>query len=244
MNTSRGMIASLLLSCVLGGVGRAEAQTPEPVPAAAEPTAPAPVVAPPAPAPAVAPAPAAASEAVPLEPRRKWGLGSALGAGFAGAAIGSSFSSTTVGAVGFALLLPTFEMQFFLRRGHSIDISVPLLNIVAVSALARIFYFSTDAFYNFNVGRGSARFVVGPGLGLSLATYGGAVAGSLRIPAEVGVEFLTKGRGFGFKILGRPWVEVAFAGAAGTVAAGALGGGLMLAVAFTGYSTAAAAPSE
>jgi hypothetical protein len=157
---------------------------------------------------------------------RSFGVGTALGGGMSAAKdpYGSSLVSP-------AFLGPTLELQLFLPREYSIDVSVPITNIAVVSALVKGFYFNMDAFFNANVGRGTTRFVIGPGLGFATLSAGPASASSLRIPGQLGFEVLSKKRTFGFKMLARPFAEVAF-GTAGS----ATGGGIMGALVFTGYT--------
>ena len=171
----------------------------------------------------------------PGPPRRSFGVGTAFGAGYASYTAVSSTGSTDSRA-SFALLLPTLELQFFTRRGHSIDISVPISNLAIVSAVTEGFFFMSDVFYNFNVGRGRAQLLLGPGLGVGLGSVSGAFAMSFRVPATVGVEFLTRARGFGFKIMLRPYVEFAVAGGGGA-SASAVGGGALFALGLSWYGT-------
>ncbi len=169
---------------------------------------------------------------------RSWGVGSTLGGGFtASSTVGSTSSASGIAP---GLVLPTLDARAFLRSGYSIDLSIPLVNLVWTSILLRGFAWSTDVFFNFNVGQGSVRFLGGPGIGFSAiggsvygTTFGGA---SLRLPGVVGLEVLTAGRGFGFQIMMRPWMEFAVAGAS-TATGGAVGGGMMFLIGFFGYGT-------
>ena len=162
----------------------------------------------------------------PPTPQRSFGVGTAFGGGYAAATVVSSTGSKASGGSP-ALLLPTIELQFFTRRGHSIDISVPISNMVIVSAALEGFFFMSDVFYNFNLGDGRVQFLCGPGLGLSLGSVSGAFAMSFRVPATVGVEFLTRARGFGFKIMLRPYMEFAVGEGGGNTASGVGGGALL-----------------
>lgn len=158
---------------------------------------------------------------------RNWGIGTAFGAGF---------SAGPRSTPSLALGLPSLEVQSFTRRGHSIDISLPIFNMLYVLGLSggKVVVLGVDFFYNFNLGSGRVRFLVGPGLGLAAGIVGDVGVFALRIPAEVGVEFLTKKRGFGFKILARPWAEVGYAG---NIAGAVFGGGLMGALGLSWYKT-------
>ena len=171
----------------------------------------------------------------PATPKRSFGVGTAFGAGYAAVSVVSSTGSTASGASP-ALLLPTLELQFFTRRGHSVDISVPISNLLIVSAVTEGFFFMSDVFYNLNIGDGQAQFLLGPGLGLSMGSVSGAFAMSFRVPATIGVEFLTRARGFGFKIMLRPYVEFAVGQGSGSSASG-VGGGALLDLGLSWYGT-------
>jgi hypothetical protein len=167
--------------------------------------------------------------------QRSFGGGTAIGAGVAAVTAVSSIGKSASG-VGLALLLPSLELQAFFKREHSIDFSVPITNIIVGSILAKGFFFNADVFYNPNIGKGIARFIVGPGIGFTAFSVQGVSGGTFRIPGQLGLELLTKGRGFGFKILARPWVE--FGGASNSSAsASGVGGGVLGALVFSGYST-------
>ncbi len=167
-------------------------------------------------------------------PARIFGAGTAIGGGVAAYTVAGSTGSTSTSGISPALLLPSLEIQGFLPGEYSIDVSVPLTNIIVIAALSDVFLWNTDFFFNFNFGDGGVRGIVGPGLGFSVATVSGSTAGSLRLPAELGVEFLTAESGFGFKMMARPYAEFAFA--QGSSARG-IGGGVLGVVAFTGYVT-------
>lgn len=171
----------------------------------------------------------------PAAPKRSFGVGTAFGGGYAAVSVVSSTGSTESGG-NLALLLPTLELQFFTRRGHSIDISVPISNLLIVSAVTEGFFFMSDVFYNFNMGNGQAQLLLGPGLGLSMGSVSGAFAMSFRVPATIGVEFLTRARGFGFKIMLRPYVEFAVGEGSGSTAS-AVGGGALLDLGLSWYGT-------
>ena len=178
------------------------------------------------------------------EPQRSFGFGTAIGGGFGGREVGANprFNSAEgTGAFG-ALLLPTLEAQIFLPREFSVDVTIPVTNIAILSAAQGTFFFNTDVFFNFNLGRGALRLVLGPGLGFSVVagkeTTSGNIrtivvgTGTLRIPAEVGLEILTRRRFFGFKVLARPWAEVG--GGDGFTFGG---GGLLGVLVFSFYAT-------
>jgi hypothetical protein len=119
---------------------------------------------------------------------------------------------------------------------------VPIANLVFTSVVFRSFAWSSDFFFNFNVGTGRFRLLAGPGLGF--ATLVGSYMGtsissaSVRFPAEVGIEILTDARGFGFQLFTRPWLETAIASSpsASVSTVTALGGGVLFMIGFFGYS--------
>jgi hypothetical protein len=183
-----------------------------------------------------APAAAHADDFMPSEPasqgpQRVFGFGTAFGGGVA-AATAVSGGGSSASFVGPALLLPTLEFQGFFPGEYSLDVTLPVTNMILVSSAMKGFLFSTDVFFNANIGKGTERFVVGPGLGFSVLALDGGSATTFRLPAQIGLEILTKKRGFGFKLLARPWLEVA-SGSRAT----AVGGGVLGALVFSGYST-------
>lgn len=161
----------------------------------------------------------------PLEPklRRNVGLGTAFGGGVLAASAFGSTGDTSITAVAPAIILPTFEMQFFIDHKYSIDLSVPVTNIVIASAVLQSFAFSTDAFFNFNIGTGNARMILGPGLGFSFVVGDRYGVASIRVPAEIGLELITNNEAFGFKIMARPWVEFVPTSSTSVVGGGAVG---------------------
>ena len=163
-------------------------------------------------------------------PRRVFGIGSAMGGGFAVTTVTSSSRSDS--ALGPALLLPTLEMQFFLSSGPSIDITMPITNMILVSTALEGVVVTADVFFNVNSGKGSTRLVAGPGVGFTVVKLDRGSAGSFRLPAQLGFEVLNKKQSFGFKLLARPWFEFA----SGSNAS-AIGGGMLGMIAFSGYAT-------
>ena len=172
-----------------------------------------------------------AADASAAEPERVFGLGSAGGGGVGAVALGTSNGRLSTSSVVNAIAkLPTLEAQLFLgRRGWSIDVTVPITNMLVVSGVVGGFYFNLDDLFDLNLGRGAWRMVLGPGLGTSVVVVREASGASLRVPAEVGLEWLTPGRSFGIKLMARPWFEVA-GGAAQTY-----GGGFTLLLGLSGY---------
>jgi hypothetical protein len=168
-----------------------------------------------------------------LPRQRVVGLGSAAGGGFAAVTLTSATgASTNASSLLPAAMLPTLEGQIFLgRREWSIDVTVPLTNMIVVSGVVGGFFFQTDAFFNFNLGSGVARFIVGPGLGVSVVAAKSVNGAAFRVPAELGIELLLANKHIGIKLLARPYVE--FAG--GT--AQAVGGGVIGLLGLSGYVT-------
>ncbi|MCA9720392.1 MAG: hypothetical protein KC468_37365, partial [Myxococcales bacterium] len=169
--------------------------------------------------------------------RRAWGLGSMiLAAGYQG------FALPGEGALGLlALQLPTFDMAFFLRSRHAIEVSVPVVNIALTPLFGALigvplFVWRTDVFYNFNVGERRTRFVAGPGLGFSVGGASGAFQLGLRIPAELGLEVLSTSKGVSFRMLLRPFFEVyALTGSQVESTGAVYGGGALLGLGVMGY---------
>jgi hypothetical protein len=173
------------------------------------------------------------SRADAVERHRVLGLGTAGGGGFNAATVLSSTSKTpgSTNVVG-VLTLPTLEGRFFLGASRwSVDVTLPVTNLVVVSAVVGGFFFNMDAFLAFNLGRGPLRLVVGPGLGLSAVSGKDVTGASLRIPAEIGAELLVFRENLGVALLARPWLEIA----GGT--SQAVGGGLTGVVGVFGYFT-------
>jgi hypothetical protein len=118
--------------------------------------------------------------------------------------------------------------------GHSLDISVPLVNAILTSARLRGFHITADFFYNFNPGEKQVRAVLGPGLGLAAGGGNGLSQFLLRVPAEVGLEILTREQNFGFKLLARPWFEAGRLAIEGDPLA-TVGGGVLVSLGIAGY---------
>jgi hypothetical protein len=173
---------------------------------------------------------------------RFFGVGSAIGGGVGAAALLGGFGSAATGTgIIPVVYLPTLELRYFLRPHiFSIDLSVPLTNMILVSALLPGVYVAADAYLTFELGRDTVRFVAGPGLGfevLHVSDSGGGqsvsvTGGAIRIPGQIGFEALTSGRHFGFMLLARPFAEVVPVGGVSVFA-----GGASLVLDFMGYYT-------
>jgi hypothetical protein len=165
-------------------------------------------------------------------PQRALGFGSTFGAGGLGAGIIGLGGTQPVGFI-FYPMLPTLEFKYFIQpHDFSIDVSVPLTNIIIGSAAAHAFYFNVDAMFNANLGHGSVRGIMGAGLGLDVLAGGGGGAFGIRVPGEIGMEVLAAHNHFGFELMARPFFEVVPAGGSGVI-----GGGALLVLGFMGYTT-------
>jgi hypothetical protein len=196
------------------------------------PAEPAPPAEPVAERPAVKAEPPAAPLAEPPLNKRIFGLGVGAGGGV-GAVSVSSTGSTASGIVPL-IYLPTVEAQFFIpdTDGFSVDVSIPITNIAIASAALEGLWLETDAFFNFGPGGQNVRLVAGPGLGFNAFIYQDTSFGGIRILGEVGLEALTDGQGFSFKLLARPFFEVFMGDLIGD--ASAVGGGATAVISFSG----------
>jgi hypothetical protein len=164
---------------------------------------------------------------------REFGAGSALGGGYvqnAELSVASAFPSAV------ALWLPSLELRFFAARGHSIDLSLPVANMIVFSALLSSAGFSSavvgaDLFYDFNLGSEKTRLLVGPGLGLSGGFSTGGVGVEVRVPAVVGVELLSDDGRSGVSLQVRPFASFDLGRSSSP------GGGVMVLIALNWYST-------
>ncbi|CAN5361481.1 hypothetical protein BH09MYX1_BH09MYX1_22330 [soil metagenome] len=134
----------------------------------------------------------------------------------------------------FAELLPSIELQIFpfRRRDWAIDLTFPLWNTIITGVRDDALFLQLDAFLDFNVGKGNVRFIVGPGVGIAGRNNAAGGSGSLRIPAELGVEILAANHHIGLRFLARPWTEFVVAENGTGVSTGVLG-----VFVFTSYTT-------
>lgn len=176
------------------------------------------------------------------EYRRTFGVGLSSGAGAAAGTVRTGTSASDTSAT-FELLLPTVEVSWFLPGEHAITIRVPITNDFAGSAIVKGFVGSMDVVLTFNVGRGDWRLVAGPGVGFTVLVGGdlpARTAGGLRLPAEVGVEYLWSKHSWGLKLGVRPWIEISserdvLLGDASTT--NTTGGGIVGALTLTSFAT-------
>jgi hypothetical protein len=163
---------------------------------------------------------------------RSFGVGTAVGFGAGATAIKTgSLEATGVGAL---LMLPSLELRFFLNDTLSLDISSPVLNTVVIGAAGYGFGWRSDLHLTFNFGSGTARAMLGPGLGATIVTTGGDVGVGLVIPGILGVELLTDGRGFGFQVGARPFLAFNLSGIGSY---SVLAGGVIGVLGFVWYGT-------
>ena len=175
------------------------------------------------------------SPAKEAAPERSWGIGTIGGGGFGGAAEVSGSSSAGAGPT---LILPTLELQYFRENGHSLDLSIPLSNLVIVNIFTigsgGFGIFGVDGFYNFNIGDDTTRVILAPGLGLGLIAGDDVVGVVVKVPVRVGVEFLFASRSLGFKLMARPYFEADFIGG-GRGGGVTVGGGAVAEIGFSYY---------
>jgi len=131
------------------------------------------------------------------------------------------------GIIDFSTL--EFQVFPFRHREFSIDVSSRLTETFL--GLSCGYFTGEDVFFNFNVGSGTARLLIGPGLGYSVQVCHSAAAAEFRIPAEIGIELITNRESFGFKFLMRPLFET-YRDRQHTIYAG--GGGMFL-LGMSGY---------
>jgi hypothetical protein len=161
---------------------------------------------------------------------RRFGFGSALGGGVTA----TIFGGQTLVLPG--VLVPTLEARLFLESGSSIDLSLPVVNVVSASISVRGLALTLDGFYNFNLGSEGVRFLIGPGLGLAVIAAPYVASFGVKVPVQVGVEFLTKSRVFGFSLQARPYVEATYV-AIGTGSITRFGAGALAVLGFNWYAT-------
>ncbi|HTJ84400.1 MAG TPA: hypothetical protein VL400_21930 [Polyangiaceae bacterium] len=138
---------------------------------------------------------------------RVFGIGTALGAGVATDSVGFNFDDPIPDDLRYAVELPTLELQGFLPNEWSIDLSLPVTNMIVGKAATDVFTWRSDVFLNFNLGSGIVRGILGPGIGFAIIVGNSISTGTLRLPAELGVEINDSDEDFGFKIMARPWLE-------------------------------------
>jgi len=172
--------------------------------------------------------------------RRILGFGTAQGPNVAAATLWTSRGrvGAGTGAALLGLALPTFELQLFAPKLYSIDLATSLGGTLFAASLDRALYFTQDVYCTFHLGRGIARFIAGPGVGFTSAFHederGVQNGGSLRLVSQLGLELLTNNEAFGFKLLGRPWLEVSHVQAFDDQRT-FVGGGFAQQLAFFGY---------
>ncbi len=167
---------------------------------------------------------------------RVFGFGTAVGGGVQASALVGVSGTETTASVNPDVLLPSLEFRYFLRPYNlSIDLSIPVTNMIVVSAAAKLFYFEADAYATFHVGKRAPRFVGGAGVGFDLLVDSSdgktSALGGIRIPGQIGFEATSDAGGFGFSVLARPFFEL-LPGSSSVV-----GGGAILALDFMGYVT-------
>lgn len=174
----------------------------------------------------------------PTPPRRVFGLGTALGGGiaFGGAyALGSGGASIEAYPAP-ALEIHSLEAMFFFDDHLSLDISIPLLNTIIIgiaSGSEQIVPWGTNFLLDFSIGDDWVRFLVGPSVGIGLLAYRSSVFLQINVGAMLGLELLTRGRAFGFRIMTRPQAQFAITSVPSHTIG--IGGVAMLELGFIGY---------
>lgn len=173
--------------------------------------------------------------------RRKLGIGTALGGGFAGGSAGGQ------SVLSPALILPTLELRFFRARKQSFDLQIPISNMVlplitlAISGVL-VLPIAVGLYYSLEFGRGNVRFILSPGAQVSVTVVSAqgstAVGFEFRPGVGLGLLVLTDSRSFEFQFRARPFVGLGVAAAtnsAGSASGFAVSGGAMAEVAFLWY---------
>ena len=150
-----------------------------------------------APSPARAQAPQAEP---PPSPTRVVGFGTTLGISIEGTS--RSPSTPYVTAIG-----PAFEMRVPVHRRVELALWVPVINLLLIPAVSNRRMVWGDLFATIYPTASATGFFVAPGLGFAYG-WGDSSGYALRAPVRVGWEVSTAGRGFGFNIALRPWVDL------------------------------------
>jgi hypothetical protein len=186
------------------------------------------------------PAPGASAEeaavepeiTTPAPPRRGVGLGTAFGGGIAAGGAYAPGGASGFTYVSPAVELPAVEGLFFIDDHLSIDVSIPIMNTIIVAALGNAVAWATNVYLDFSIGDDWVRFIVGPALGFAVVSAPGITVGQINVGALVGLELLSSGRGFGFRVMSRPQVQFPLANLGGGFV---VGGNALLELAFIGY---------
>lgn len=163
---------------------------------------------------------------------RLWGFGSRLGAGYMGGGFPAAENVVVVGT-GLKLDLASLDFRYFFRNGNSLDISFFPVATIIIAAAASAFYIDPFIYYSFNFGSGTTRATIGLGMRFILAAVSSDVIFGMQVPVNLGIEFLSSSRRFGFQIYARPYFHLQ-PDRENT----AVGGGIMGGIAFFGYRTA------
>lgn len=153
--------------------------------------------------------------------RRTVGLGLATGGGVLGGRLTESFNPSLWPEAWAVGRLPSVEARVFLVNGMSVDVSLPLGDILVRLAGSRLFVFVADAFWNFNLPVSpGVHLLLGPGVGFSAGEYSAstisgfpgapAFGGEVRVEMRAGAEFLTAGGHLGITLTARPHMDLLF----------------------------------
>jgi hypothetical protein len=175
---------------------------------------------------------------------RVFGIGTILGGGFTVATLTTSTGSSSASGVNGAIMLPTIELQGFITPAASIGVSIPITNIIIASAALGGVVFSGQALFEIGVGHDFVRGIFGIGLGgdyVSGSFFDTSITGGgLQIPGEIGIELSSARKGFGFRFLARPYIEIGSSTSRDlvtmeTTGGSYVGGAVLFAVGFYAY---------
>ncbi len=143
----------------------------------------------------------------------------------AGTSLGGGLraSSHDVLTVSPQLMLPTFELGFFTHAPTSVELSVPVLRMVASAVLVERMWIGFDGYYAFRehiVGQMWA--VAGPGVGWMASAGRGNGTFGVRGCGRIGMEFRNPRGGFALGLLLQPDVLVEFGDIGVAVSGGAV----------------------
>jgi hypothetical protein len=173
----------------------------------------------------------------PVPPPPVFGMGTAIGAGWASAVVTTVSGESETGS-GLSLNLGSLELEFFLPRAGavdmSIDVSLVLTDTIIVSFGIGGFYTELAMFYSIYVGQRRVRGVFSLGAGMSILAAEDIFAIAPEVPARIAVEFLTRSRGLGFRLGARPFFTAAYASGFGDEGWG-IGGGVIGEFSFSYY---------
>jgi len=172
---------------------------------------------------------------------RTFGVGT--GGGFGWVAVTATSGGSTASGSTTAPSYPSLELQFFNDKGGSVDVSLPVGNIIDAAANGNL-TIGAAVFYTPEFSTGSVRGIVSPGLRFGYASQGGASAMLVDVGLRAGVEFLTEERRVGLKLLCVPALDAGAAWGSGNSSVGLVGFSLGALVVVSVYGTHPAVAEE